>query len=271
MDFNKVSFIVSGEGLSDMLIAILSDAGYDGFEETENELLAYIPVSQFDASFLESISEEYNISYQTSIIPKQNWNQVWESNFEPVIIDDYCTIRASFHDIKVNTKYDIIVTPKMSFGTGHHATTQLMMLLMKNIYFEGLKVVDFGTGTGVLAILAEKLGAKDIIAIDNDEWAVTNAKENVVNNACITINVSQASINEIEFEKVDIILANINRHILIMYMQELANRLSTTGSLLISGLLKDDKEIILASVENVGLKLKEFKEQNNWIAMTLGW
>ena len=233
--------------------------------------MAYIPVSQFDESFLESISEEYNIKYQTSIIPKQNWNQVWESNFEPVIIHDYCTIRASFHDIKVNTKYDIIVTPKMSFGTGHHATTQLMMLLMKNIPFEGLKVVDFGTGTGVLAILAEKLGAKTIIAIDNDEWAVTNAKENAENNGCNTIHVSKASINEIEFEKVDIILANINRHILIMYMQELANRLSIAGNLLISGLLKEDKEIILESVENVCLKLKEIKEQNNWIAMRLGW
>ncbi|MFI5196733.1 MAG: 50S ribosomal protein L11 methyltransferase, partial [Chitinophagales bacterium] len=197
MRYIKVTFLITGEPESEMLMAMLADAGYDGFEETENELLAYIEELKFHEDELTALAGASGMTYRTEIIPAQNWNALWESNFEPVVVKDFCTIRAHFHDINTDTPYNITITPKMSFGTGHHATTQQMIMLMKDIPFAGCSVLDFGTGTGVLAILAEMLGAKQVLAIDNDEWSVENARENIERNYCKNIIVEKGSLEDI--------------------------------------------------------------------------
>jgi len=267
MQYIKVTFKLSTGTSADILIALLSDAGFDGFEEAENELLAYIGKNEFRQDTLADIAAKQEVAYYTEVIEPQNWNALWESNFQPVIVEDFCTLRAHFHTIDVTTPYEIVITPKMSFGTGHHATTQLMIMLMKNIPFAGKAVLDFGTGTGVLAILAQKLGAAKVMAIDNDIWSVENAMENTVRNNCDGIIVKEATLDEIGDDKYDIILANINRHILLRYMVSLYVHLNFGGAILMSGLLLEDKEIILKSAADAGFKYKQMSEKNNWIAI----
>ena len=254
-------------GMVDVAIAQLANIGYDGFEEQETCLLAYIGEPEFEATALADIATSLNLTYTTEIVPSQNWNAVWESNFEPVIVDDFCTVRAAFHDLTVITRFEIVITPKMSFGTGHHATTQSVMRMMRDVDFSGRKVLDFGTGTGVLAILAEKLGADRILGIDNDDWAVENAIENVQANGCSRIEVQKASVAEIEPDAYDVILANINRHILLDNMAELARRLVPGGVLILSGLLTTDRDIIEQSVESALLMVDNQLEMNGWIAL----
>jgi ribosomal protein L11 methyltransferase len=263
----KITFAISSAEQSDMLIAMLSEAGYEGFEETGDTLLAYIIEPLFDAAQLKEIADTVQVSFQQEIVEAQNWNAVWESNFQPVVVDDFCTVRAHFHDIKPTTLYDIVITPKMSFGTGHHATTRLMMMLMRQIPFGGKTVLDFGTGTGILAILASFLGAKHIEAIDNDEWSVENAQENIERNNCKNISTSLGSLENIGPVKYDIILANINRHILLHYMGALFGRLQQGGTILMSGLLTDDEQIIRDAATAVGFRYGETRELSNWIAI----
>jgi ribosomal protein L11 methyltransferase len=250
-----------------MLIAQLSEIGYEGFEEAGDELYAYIPTEIYDETTLTPITSSFGMDYSSEMIPEQNWNELWESNFEPVVIEGLCTIRADFHHIAINTPYEIIITPKMSFGTGHHATTHLMMEAINKLGVKGQNVLDFGTGTGVLAILAEKLGAASITAIDNDEWAVTNALENVTANGCTHIHVSQGSLEQVAYTGFNVILANINRHILLEYMKSLHDKLAPAGTILMSGLLEDDEKIIVEAAANVGLQNKAVTRRNGWIAL----
>ena len=252
---------------TDEIIALLNLEGFDGFEETENCLLAYIEQSMYNEDSLIQLAARKGFSFTTTIIPSQNWNAIWESNFEPVIVDGFCTVRAGFHNIEITTPYEIVITPKMSFGTGHHATTQMMMSTMRDIEFTQKQVLDFGTGTGVLAILAEMLGASKILAIDNDEWSVTNAIENIDANNCHNIQVEENTIGGLSLEKYEVILANINRHILIDNMHEIYKRLNMGGSLLLSGILVEDKELITKEAEMVNFKLISVKEQGNWSAI----
>src|SRR5689334_11761207 len=164
---------------SEILIAELSDAGYEGFEEGLNELKAYIPNENWNEAELIEVAERVGASWSKELIEETNWNQVWESNFQPVTVDEFVSIRAHFHEPVKGVKHEIIITPKMSFGTGHHATTSMMVRMMSQIDFHQKKVLDFGTGTGILAILAEKLGASEVVAIDNDDWSIENARENI--------------------------------------------------------------------------------------------
>lgn len=267
MQYIKITFEVAGQQASDVLTALLADAGYDGFEESGNKLLAYIEEPKFDRQQLITIAGIADTAYETEIVPAQNWNALWESNFAPVVVNDFCTIRAHFHEIKITTPYEILITPKMSFGTGHHATTQLVMLLMKDTNFEGRSVLDFGTGTGVLAILAEKLGAASILAIDNDDWCVENAIENVESNNCNRIIVKNGSLEDVTELATDIILANINRNILLQYMQLLCESLTIDGTIIMSGLLNDDKDVVVEAAMTAGFTFRAVLEQNNWIAM----
>jgi ribosomal protein L11 methyltransferase len=264
MQYVKIVFALTAD--NDVLMALLSDAGYEGFEEAGPELLAYIKEADFDADQLKAIAEMQGANYRVEIIPAQNWNALWESNFSPVIVADFCTIRAHFHDLKVTTPYEIIITPKMSFGTGHHATTQLMMTMMKDYPFAGKSVLDFGTGTGVLAILAEKLGAANILAIDNDQWSVDNALENIERNDCKKTEVSIGSLEDVHVQT-DVILANINRHILLQYMHELFDRLNAGGTLFMSGLLLEDEDIITHAATNESFHFLSKAVQNGWIAL----
>jgi ribosomal protein L11 methyltransferase len=261
----KITFGVNDELEGEILIAMLTDLGYEGFEQTDSELYAYIDHAQFDESSLTTATGRSD--FQVDVVPAQNWNKLWESNFQPVIVADLCTIRAHFHEIEVATPYEIVITPKMSFGTGHHATTRMMLLLMTDVDFAGKAVLDFGTGTGVLAILAEKLGANEILAIDNDEWSVENAKENVWRNDCKNIAVLQGSLEDNILAETDVILANINRNILLSYMSLLYEQLIAGGHLLMSGLLEEDKKVIVDAASGVGFSLIKVINEGNWIAL----
>ena len=267
MSYIQVSFKVNNADVQAVLIAVLSNEGYEGFEEQEEALQAFVPAEHYDEAFIKQLSEQHNISYTIEAIKDRNWNASWEENFEPVVIDDFCSIIAHFHNIEITTNHVIRITPKMSFGTGHHATTRLMIKAMRNIDFKGKQVFDFGSGTGVLAILADQLGAKHVLAIDNDEWAYLNAHDNITTNNATHVVVKQAVLDDVQTEKFDVILANINRHILLQYMDQLGKMLETNGDLLMSGLLVEDEGIIVEAANSTGLKLLQRAEDNNWITL----
>ena len=210
MGYIKITFTDLQPEQREILIAQLADAGYEGFEEKDTGLDAFINSKSFDKLILNEISFKYQTPYTKEKIAETNWNKVWESNFEPVIVNDYVAIRADFHKPITNTQFEIVITPKMSFGTGHHATTHMMIELMKEIDLNGRSVLDFGTGTGILAILAERSGAKNIVAIDNDDWSITNAKENFKKNNCNKIILKKASDATSEF-KFDLFLPTLIR------------------------------------------------------------
>lgn len=254
---------------AELLIALLSENGFEGFETKEGELLAYIPESDFDEKQLRALLQEQEVSADITDVGMKNWNEEWESNFQPVIVEDFCTVRADFHDMEVKTPYEIVITPKMSFGTGHHATTQLMMEAMKYLDFNGKAVLDFGTGTGILAILASKLNAKHITGVDNEDWAWENAQENTMRNHTDNVAVRLGSLVQVPETGFDILLANINRHILLEYMAMMAGKLNTGGTLLLSGILKSDEDILKQAVEAEGLKWKRTNVKGDWIMMQI--
>ncbi|HEY0751963.1 MAG TPA: 50S ribosomal protein L11 methyltransferase, partial [Chitinophagaceae bacterium] len=199
--------IEANEHQQEELISLLNDFNPEGYEQNDHALIAYFPAKEYDPGAMEQILHGFD--HTSREIHEQNWNKVWESNFEPVIVDDFCAIRAEFHQPIRGVQHEIVITPKMSFGTGHHATTHMMIQQMKDLVFQNKNVFDFGTGTGILAILAEKLGARDVIAIDVDDWSIENAQENLYRNNCSHVQLSlNSSVPERQF---DIILANINR------------------------------------------------------------
>jgi ribosomal protein L11 methyltransferase len=266
----QVSIDVADEAIKDMMIAELADLGFDGFEETETGLLSYIALAGFDGeltSGLEELVNRYGLTYTSNVIDKQNWNALWESNFEPVLVDDFVGVRANFHDsFNGVVEHDIIITPKMSFGTGHHGTTYSVMQLMRGIDFANKSVFDFGTGTGLLAILANKLGAVDILAVDNDDWCIENASENIVVNNTQSIEiqkVNDANLNK----KFNIIIANINKNIILDNLAFLSEATLPGGVVLLSGLLVDDEPEIQAACAALGWKHQETRTNNNWIAL----
>ena len=268
MDYIKITFTELQPEQREILIAQLADAGYEGFEERDNSLDAFINTKGFDAHILNEISFKYQTPYTKEKIAETNWNQIWESNFEPVVVDDFVAVRAGFHKPITTTKFEIIITPKMSFGTGHHATTYMMIGLMKDIDITGKSVLDFGTGTGILAILAERSGAKNILAIDNDDWSIANAEENFAKNNCNKIILKKASDTTSE-RKFDIILANINKNVILENLVLLAEQLNKGGQILLSGLLYDDKEEVLRIAADLRLTLRKELIRNNWIALQL--
>ena len=251
----------------DILIAQMNDAGYNGFEENDEQLIAYIPSGDYNVGELNEIVTGLGLSYTSNNIAEQNWNKVWEENFQPVTVGDFCTVRADFHEVNKATKYEVVINPKMSFGTGHHATTQLVIQEMEGLDFANKEVLDFGTGTGILAILAEKLGAKNIQAIDYDEWCYTNAVENTERNNCERVIVQKGSLELVLDKKFDIILANINRHILLEYMNGMSEIINASGQIIMSGILTTDKDIILEAAHSVKLKCIGDNELNNWMAL----
>jgi len=268
MDYLKITFVDLQPEQKEILIAQLADAGYEGFEEGDNFLDAFINKRDFDKKLLNEISFKYQTPFTSKKIAETNWNKIWESNFEPVIVEDYVSIRADFHKPIRNTKFEIVITPKMSFGTGHHATTYMMIELMKEIDFNNKTILDFGTGTGILAILAEKSGAKEIYAIDNDDWSIENAKENFKKNYCKKINLQKAS-NASSKKRFDVILANINKNVILENFEVLENELKSGGILLLSGLLESDKDDIIKQAKALSLSAKKSLIRNNWIAIQL--
>ncbi len=257
---------------SDLLLAELTILGFEGFEEGEKILKAFIPVTDFDEAALKELAAKNNVSFSQTTIEETNWNAVWESNFEPVVVNDlvhgtpWVGLRADFHPPVEGVEYEIVITPKMSFGTGHHATTYMMIQQMQNIDFTGKKVFDFGTGTGVLAILAEKLGAARVVAIDYDDWSIENAMENGSRNGCHRIELRKGDTAEVG-ESFDIILANINKNVILDNLQVLASQLAPGGILLLSGLLVEDEAAIVAGAVEFSLQINKKTERNKWISL----
>jgi ribosomal protein L11 methyltransferase len=253
---------------SEMLVAQLTEVGFEGFEEGEDFLLAYITEEALIEENLKKMLAFHQLTYFKNLVKQQNWNEEWEKNFEPVIIDDFAAIRAHFHQSLKNVEHEIIITPKMSFGTGHHATTYMMIQQMRDIDFKNKNVFDFGTGTAILAILAEKLGAAKVIAIDNDEWSISNANENIDRNNCknIQLLLSDAPPPPIEF---DIILANINKNVILYYLPMLVKGLKKNGHLLVSGLLKEDEADIDKAIHELNLKRIDAIYRDKWVCVKL--
>ncbi len=251
---------------ADILIAQLSALGYDGFLEEPNHLKAYISVSLFNQEALSELLDVFQIKAEVLTIDKQNWNILWESNFNPMQVDQFVGVRASFHEPIKNVVHELIITPKMSFGTGHHGTTYSVMKLMEGINFNGKKVIDFGTGTGILAILAEKLGSVSILGVDNDTWCIENAIENVQVNQCKHIQISLAD-TILTNEKFDIIIANINRHILEANMLLFPQIILPKGILVLSGLLESDELEMIELCKEQGFKHEQTLSKDGWVAI----
>lgn len=255
--------IIANDYQQEELIALLDEFNPTGFEQTDEKLNAYFEAIDFDQDDILKVLEGYQ--FTISEVAEQNWNAVWEKNFQPVVVEDFCAVRAHFHEPIVSVQHEIIITPKMSFGTGHHATTYMMMQQMRDIDFHGKTVFDFGTGTGILSILAEKLGAAKVTAIDVDNWSIENAKENFERNGCTQISVSLSS--NLPKEPFDIILANINRNVILAYMQQLVRIIKKGGLVLFSGLLAADEDDVKKAAEPNGLQLKRRGERGGWISL----
>ncbi|MGE5108753.1 MAG: 50S ribosomal protein L11 methyltransferase [Sphingobacteriales bacterium] len=248
---------------SEIMIALLADIGYEGFEEGEWFLSAFINKEDFNEELLKDILTPHQLNFSKELIAEKNWNEEWEKNFEPVRVDDFCAVRAGFHQPITNVQHEVIITPKMSFGTGHHATTYMMIKSMQDINFKDKSVLDFGTGTGVLAILAEKLIAGAIYAIDNDEWSITNAKENIEINNCSAITVELKD-NLNTLPSFDIVLANINRNVLMDTMDSIAAIVKPTGMVLLSGFYEEDVVMLVQKADEFELKLVSSLSRNKW-------
>lgn len=254
---------------TDILIAELSELGFDSFVETTDGLLAYVKKETWNPVALRNVqilsNEKFRIHYDVAEIEQENWNERWEKNFEPINVDNECVVRAPFHDIP-DVTFDIVITPKMSFGTGHHETTHMMLQLVLALDFNNKTVLDMGCGTGVLAILAAMKGASNVDAIDIDHWSYLNALENVAGNSCEQINVFEGDASLLTNQNYDIIMANINRNILLADISIYVDHLKKGGILLLSGFYKEDIPLISKECEANGLSFQENLEKNNWVA-----
>ncbi len=256
----------------EILIALLSDLPFDTFEETATGLKAFILEKDWNKDVeeqLTEISQMFEFKYETTFIPYQNWNAVWESNFQPIKVDDFVGLRADFHPPTEGVIFDLVINPKMAFGTGHHETTYMVMQLMRDLDFDGKKVLDYGCGTGILAILASKLKASVIEAVDIEEASFENTIENCSINEINNVLPFCGTLEVIPSTDFDIILANINRNVILYSLSDLKNRLKTGGTLLISGFLKQDENILLDATKKEGFRHLETKQRGNWLSMSL--
>lgn len=265
-------FIIEPAALgSEILLAELGETAFESFVENENGLSAYIQKEFWNENILDDIyilkNEEFAISYTFEEIDQVNWNEEWEKNFEPIEVDNKCYVRAPFH-AKTNAAFDIVIEPKMSFGTGHHETTHMMIQHLLETDVTNKKTLDMGCGTAILAILAEMKGAQPIDAIDIDNWCYLNSIENAERNNCkhITVYEGDASLLT-EDKKYDIIIANINRNILLNDMQQYISCLNDNGTLFLSGFYTEDIPVIDASCSENGLLFVKKFERNNWVAL----
>jgi ribosomal protein L11 methyltransferase len=270
MDFIEVT-VQAPVDLTDILTAELSQYGYDTFMETDTGLCAYITEDVFSEADLEEVLNKYRgdfpLPYTIQKIPKQNWNEEWEKNFEPQLIAGVCSVRASFHPRPEGVRHDIVINPKMSFGTGHHETTTLMIENQLQVEQAGKRVLDMGCGTGILAILATKLGAAEVVAVDIEDWTVENARENAAANAA-PVEVRLGDVQMIASDTpYDIVLANINRNVLLADIPVYARLLVSGGTLVMSGFYTEDLAAIKAQAIAHGLTYKAERSKNNWVSV----
>lgn len=258
----------------DILTAELADIGFDTFLETDSGLEAYVEEEKFDHDALDQLKERYStlteLEFSFERIEKRNWNEDWEKSYEPIIVDDRCLIRAHFHQIEKKYPYEIIITPKMSFGTGHHQTTYLMIKAQMEIDHKQKRVMDAGCGTAILSVMASKLGASYVEAFDIDEWSVINGKENLEINKTANINIQQGKIDEVKLDgKFDIILANINKNVLLAEIHRYVTFMPANGLLLLSGFYTHDIDDLLNEASRYALKELRRDERETWASLLL--
>lgn len=255
---------------TEILIAELGFSGFESFVENDNGVTAYVQKEEWNADILAGISilnsDEFSISFQKIEVAQTNWNAEWEKNFEAIQVDDLVSIRAPFHEDK-KLQYDIVIEPKMSFGTGHHETTHMMIQHLLELDLENKSTLDMGCGTGILAIFAEMKGAKPIDGIDIDNWCYLNSIENAERNKCKHISFYEGDSSLLKTQKYDVIIANINRNILLADMKTYTDCLLENGVLLLSGFYKEDIPTIDAEVSKHGLQLQKTIERNNWVSL----
>lgn len=274
MDYIEVIFSIEPyqEFISDILTSELAEIGFESFTSTAKGLIAYIPEKGFNADGLNQLISDFpfevDINFEVQHIPAKNWNEEWEKNyFEPIVIGNECVIHSSFHKDIPKATYDIVIDPKMAFGTGHHETTSLVIGQLLQMDLTNKTVLDMGCGTAVLAILAAMRGAKNLVAIDIDSWCTENSEENIKINKIEGIEVLLGGAELLKGKKFDVILANINRNILLADMEQYANCLDKEGELYMSGFYKEDIVLIEAEANRLGLTLVDFKEKNNWVVV----
>ncbi|MBS1445040.1 MAG: 50S ribosomal protein L11 methyltransferase [Odoribacter sp.] len=279
MDYTAINFNITpfSEEIADILIATMSSIGYEGFQYTDTGFTAYITCEQFEEEriqkleILQSLAVDYQIDWNFSVLQDRDWNLEWEKNFTPIVVDNRILIRAGFHPTIPGIDYDIIIEPKMSFGTGHHPTTTLMLetLLDFSGQMKGKRVLDMGCGTGILSILAAKLGASTVTGIDIDEWSYRNARENIENNQLQNIQIKIGNAGLLEKEKeFDFILANINRNILLTDMPFYERCLKDGGILIMSGFYTQDLPSIRQKAAELGMTYGDQKMKQNWVAVS---
>ncbi|QOI96645.1 MAG: 50S ribosomal protein L11 methyltransferase [Flammeovirgaceae bacterium] len=273
MYYTRLQVVCSPE-FSEILMAEVAEAGFDTFMETERGFEAYVEKNQYTKDKLQEVKEKYSgitpVVFYLDRVEKKNWNEEWEKSYEPILVENKCLIRASFHQPEKTYPYEIIITPKMSFGTGHHQTTYLMIKSQLEMDHTNKVVMDAGTGTGVLAILASKLGASRVEAIDIDEWSILNSKENADLNGCPNISIRQGKLSDLTFEgDFDIILANINKNILLEELHQYVAYLKPGGRLLLSGFYEKDIPDLLTEALRYALQHVQTDVRDNWASLLL--
>ncbi|MFN6943485.1 MAG: 50S ribosomal protein L11 methyltransferase [Cytophagaceae bacterium] len=271
MEYLEIKIGVAKE-LSEIIIAELDGIGFDSFAEHETTIDAYIEEGKFSKDSLYEILKKYGCDKEVTIgrLEKQNWNQEWEKNFDPVIINEHCIVRAPFHQVEKKFEYEIILNPRMAFGTGHHETTAMVLSHQLDIDHSGKRVLDAGSGTGILSIMACKLNAAEVIAFDIDEWAYENIFENIHLNGCankIQVYQGDLSLNEIKTDKYDIILANINKNVLLNDISGYKHLLANKGILVMSGFYESDLKDIDVKARELGLSQNKIIVNNNWCSV----
>jgi ribosomal protein L11 methyltransferase len=266
--------VVCDPDFSEILMAEIAEAGFDSFLETEKGFEAYTENESFDASLLQAIKNKYRevqpLIFFQDRIQKKNWNEEWEKSLSPIIVDDQVLIRAEFHRVEKKYPFEIIITPKMSFGTGHHQTTHLMIRNQLQMNHQDKRVMDAGCGTAILSIMASKLGAREVEAFDIDEWSAINGRENLENNQCNNVRIQQGKINEVGLTGLfDVVLANINKNILLEEMSVYASYLANGGLLLMSGFYTSDIVDLEGKAKSLGLHRVHTDEKETWASLLL--
>ena len=269
MDFITIKVSCSPE-LIDVIIAELFELGFDSFQEFDDGFEGSCENSQFDESKIDPILSQYpGTKYLVKEQEKINWNEEWEKNYDPIIVGDKCIVRASFHEPQPQFEYEIIVTPKMSFGTGHHATTYQILDYQMTLDHTGKRVLDVGTGTGILAIMAHKRGANSLTVTDIDQWCIENSEENFALNNVIGVRLIKGQIKEVKEVNFEIIIANINKNVLLEQIGEYAGRLAMNGTLIISGFYENDVNDLITEAEKSGLKEIKRTTKDKWAMLAL--
>lgn len=270
MDYIELTLSHFGDFNPEIAVAELAELGFESFSETDDIINAYIPADGYVAEavtgYLEALSCDHGLQWSINRVAERNWNEEWERSYEPVVIEGRCRVRAPFHEPSGEYPYELVIEPRMSFGTAHHETTYLVIAMLLDTPVSGKQVLDMGCGTGLLALLAGRMGASRVVAIDNDEWAVSNAADNMERNGAPHITVIRGEASDIPKPSFDVVLANINRNILMADMPAYAGATCPGGVLILSGFYEEDMPVIRQSAEGCGFRYDSHSARNRWVA-----